>query len=230
MNGHLYSQVVDYLDDLNNHDESLEEDDRFNFNVLCALHNNDPVQHMHVEGLNNLIQGIFSHFENQTPGKAAISQFVKRWLENPGKRDEILATGNKSSSLGANNSGDDAGSFTVAPQRGYKHTYATLDQEIAVALLPISPTAPVLSGNLRDAEKLLPMIERILNGGRHNCAPLRRYSNTIAPVSSVLYRMHQRRIPTIFLRACAAILFHGWRQTAALKKARPAKQKLQTSS
>jgi hypothetical protein len=81
--GHLYSQVVDYLDDLDNHDESMEEDDRFNFNVLCALHNNEPVKHMHVEGLNNLIQGIFSHFENQTPGKAAISQFVKRWLENP---------------------------------------------------------------------------------------------------------------------------------------------------
>lgn len=154
MNGHLYSQVVDYLDDLDNHDESMEDDDRFNFNVLCALHNNEPVKHMHVEGLNNLIQGIFSHFENQTPGKAAISQFVKRWLENPGKRDEILATGNKSSSLGAN-SGDDADSFTVAPQRGYKHTYATLDQEIAVALLPISPTAPVLSGNLRDAEKII---------------------------------------------------------------------------
>ncbi|MCJ4718368.1 hypothetical protein LNV80_25505 [Klebsiella pneumoniae] len=155
MNGHLYSQVVDYLDDLDNHDESMGEDDRFNFNVLCALHNNEPVKHMHVEGLNNLIQGIFSNFENQTPGKAAISQFVKRWLENPGKRDEILATGNKSSSLGANNSADDAGSFTVAPQRGYKHTYATLDQEIAVALLPVSPTAPVLSGNLRDAEKII---------------------------------------------------------------------------
>ncbi|SWB96323.1 hypothetical protein [Klebsiella pneumoniae] len=155
MNGHLYSQVVDYLDDLDNHDESMEEDDRFNFNVLCALHNNEPVKHMHVEGLNNLIQGIFSHFENQAPGKAAISQFIKRWLENPGKRDEILATGNKSSSLGDNNSGDAAGSFTVAPQRGYKHTYATLDQEIAVALLPISPTAPVLSGNLRDAEKII---------------------------------------------------------------------------
>lgn len=155
MNGHLYSQVVDYLDDLNNHDESLEDEDRFNFNVLYALHNNDPVQHMHVEGLNNLIQGIFTNFENQTPGKAAISQFVKRWLENPGKRDEILATGNKSSSLAASNSGDDAASFTVAPQRGYKHTYATLDQEIAVALLPISPTAPVLSGNLRDAEKII---------------------------------------------------------------------------
>ncbi|HHT0060955.1 TPA: hypothetical protein ACTXAJ_003826 [Raoultella planticola] len=155
MNGHLYSHVVDYLDDLDNHDEPMEEDDRFNFNVLCALHNNEPVKHMHVEGLNNLIQGIFSNFENQTPGKAAISQFVKRWLENPGKRDEILATGNKSSSLGANNSADDAGSFTVAPQRGYKHTYATLDQEIAVALLPVSPTAPVLSGNLRDAEKII---------------------------------------------------------------------------
>lgn len=155
MNGHLYSQVVDYLDDLNNHEESPEEEDRFNFNVLCALQNNEPVKHMHVEGLNNLIQGIFTNFENQTPGKAAISQFVKRWLENPGKRDEILATGNKSSSLAANNSGDDTASFTVAPQRGYKHTYATLDQEIAVALLPIAPEAPVLSGNLRDAEKII---------------------------------------------------------------------------
>lgn len=89
IDGHLYSQVVDYLDNLKNHDGEFEEEDRFNFNVLCALQNNFPVQSMHVEGLNNLVQGIFSYFENQTPGKAAISQFVKRWLENPGKRDEL---------------------------------------------------------------------------------------------------------------------------------------------
>ncbi|HBS7065376.1 exodeoxyribonuclease VIII [Klebsiella pneumoniae] len=150
INGHLYSQVVDYLDDLDNHDESMEEDDRFNFNVLCALHNNEPVKHMHVEGLNNLIQGIFSHFENQTPGKAAISQFVKRWLENPGKREEMVPGQN--SSLGAASTDTNV---KIAPKRGYKHTYATLDQEIAVALLPISPDAPVLSGNLRDAEKII---------------------------------------------------------------------------
>ncbi|ARX37153.1 hypothetical protein [Klebsiella pneumoniae] len=147
INGQLYSQVVDYLDDLDNHDESIEEDDRFNFNVLCALHNNEPVKHMHVEGLNNLIHGIFSHFENQTPGKAAISQFVKRWLENPGKREEMVSGQNYSPSTDNN--------VKIAPKRGYKHTYATLDQEIAVALLPISPDAPVLSGNLRDAEKII---------------------------------------------------------------------------
>ncbi|ENZ4808210.1 hypothetical protein ACGLZN_000593 [Klebsiella pneumoniae] len=148
--GQLYSQVVDYLDDLDNHDESIEEDDRFNFNVLCALHNNEPVKNMHVEGLNNLIHGIFSHFENQTPGKAAISQFVKRWLENPGKREEMVPGQN--SSLGAASTDTNV---KIAPKRGYKHTYATLDQEIAVALLPISPDAPVLSGNLRDAEKII---------------------------------------------------------------------------
>lgn len=151
INGHLYSQVVDYLDDLDNHDESMEEDDRFNFNVLCALHNNEPVKHMHVEGLNNLIQGIFSHFENQTPGKAAISQFVKRWLENPGKREEMVSGKITSPDTGANTET----SVKIAPKRGYKHTYATLDQEIAVALLPISPNAPVLSGNLRNAEKII---------------------------------------------------------------------------
>ncbi|ENZ8580611.1 TPA: hypothetical protein ACGTW6_000127 [Klebsiella aerogenes] len=150
IDGHIYSQVVDYLDNLNNRDTKLEEEDRFNLNVLCALHNNEPVKHMHVEGLNNLIQGIFSHFENQTPGKAAISQFVKRWLENPGKREEMV--------LGQNSSLGTASTDTnvkIAPKRGYKHTDATLDQEIAVALLPISPDAPVLSGNLRDAEKII---------------------------------------------------------------------------
>ncbi|GKM34421.1 hypothetical protein NUBL21996_46110 [Klebsiella pneumoniae] len=150
IDGHIYSQVVDYLDNLNNRDTELEEEDHFNLNVLCALHNNEPVKHMHVEGLNNLIQGIFSHFENQTPGKAAISQFVKRWLENPGKREEMVPGQN--SSLGAASTDTNV---KIAPKRGYKHTYATLDQEIAVALLPISPDAPVLSGNLRDAEKII---------------------------------------------------------------------------
>ncbi len=140
---------MDYLDNLNNRDTELEEEDRFNLNVLCALHNNEPVKHMHVEGLNNLIQGIFSHFENQTPGRSAISQFVRRWLENPGKRDEMVPGQNSSLTASTDTN------VKIAPKRGYKHTYATLDQEIAVALLPISPDAPVLSGNLRDAEKII---------------------------------------------------------------------------
>ena len=105
---------------------------------------------MHVEGLNNLIHGIFSHFENQTPGKAAISQFVKRWLENPGKREDMVPV-----EITSTDSANTETSVKVTPKRGYKHTYATLDQEIAVALLPISPDAPVLSGNLRDAEKII---------------------------------------------------------------------------
>ncbi|EMM2421546.1 TPA: hypothetical protein N3Y92_002503 [Klebsiella pneumoniae] len=149
IDGHIYSQVVDYLDNLNNRDTELEEEDRFNLNVLCALHDNEPVKHMHVEGLNNLIQGIFSHFENQTPGRSAISQFVRRWLENPGKRDEMVP-GQNSSLIASTDT-----NVKIAPKRGYKHTYATLDQEIAVSLLPISPDAPVLSGNLRDAEKII---------------------------------------------------------------------------
>ncbi|HHT0354513.1 TPA: hypothetical protein ACTW1G_000257 [Klebsiella pneumoniae] len=149
IDGHIYSQVVDYLDNLNNRDTELEEEDRFNLNVLCALHNNEPVKHMHVEGLNNLIQGIFSHFENQTPGRSAISQFVRRWLENPGKRDEMVPGQNSSLTASTDTN------VKIAPKRGYKHTYATLGQEIAVALLPISPDAPVLSGNLRDAEKII---------------------------------------------------------------------------
>lgn len=153
IDGHLYSQVVDYLDNLKNHDGEFEEEDRFNFNVLCALQNNFPVQSMHVEGLNNLVQGIFSHFENQTPGKAAISQFVKRWLENPGKHDELAPGVYKNTALST--STDDNKTPVVISKRGYKHTYATLDQEIATALLPLAPDAPVLSGNLLDAKKMI---------------------------------------------------------------------------
>ncbi|EAU4153730.1 hypothetical protein EAC95_13170 [Salmonella enterica] len=150
IDGVLYSQVLDYLDNLENNTEPFDDDDRINSNILHALHNNEPVRHMHVEGLNNLIQAILAKFEDQTPGKAAISQFIKCWLENPGKREEMLPS--KTSSL---NTSDNIESPKVAPLRGYKHTYATLDQEIAVALLPISPDAPVLSGNLRDAEKII---------------------------------------------------------------------------
>ncbi|ECF6720325.1 hypothetical protein Y940_004514 [Salmonella enterica subsp. enterica] len=150
IDGVLYSQVLDYLDNLENNTEPFDDDDRINSNILHALHNNEPVRHMHVEGLNNLIQAILAKFEDQTPGKAAISQFIKRWLENPGKREEMLPS--KTSSL---NTSDNIESPKVAPLRGYKHTYATLNQEIAVALLPISPDAPVLSGNLRDAEKII---------------------------------------------------------------------------
>lgn len=146
----LYSQVLDYLDNLENNTEPFDDDDRINSNILHALHNNEPVRHMHIEGLNNLIQAIFAKFEDQTPGKAAISQFIKRWLDNPGKREEMVPS--KTSSL---NTSDNIESPKVAPLRGYKHTYATLDQEIAVALLPISPDTPVLSGNLRDAEKII---------------------------------------------------------------------------
>ncbi|MGX6461678.1 hypothetical protein ACWM1L_24980 [Klebsiella grimontii] len=152
IDGHLYSQVVDYLDNLKNHDGEFEEEDRFNFNMLCALQNNFPVKHMHAEGLNNLIQGIFSHFENQIPGKAAISQFVKRWLENQGKRDELAPGVYKNTALST--STDDKTPVVIS-KRGYKHTYATLDQEIATALLPLAPDAPVLSGNLLDAKKMI---------------------------------------------------------------------------
>ncbi|EAX7048780.1 hypothetical protein BKJ40_04090 [Salmonella enterica] len=150
IDGVLYSQVLDYLDNLENNTDPFDDDDRINSNILHALHNNEPVRHMHVEGLNNLIQAIFAKFEDQTPGKAAISQFIKRWLENPGKREEMVPS--KTSSL---NTSDNIKGPKVAPLRGYKHTYATLDQEIAVALLPISPDTPVLSGNLRDAEKII---------------------------------------------------------------------------
>ncbi|HID4048104.1 TPA: hypothetical protein ACXE9F_004637 [Pluralibacter gergoviae] len=144
VDGVLYSQVLDYLDNLDNNQEPLDDDDRLNANILAALHNNQPTQHMHVEGLNNLIQAIYANFEEQSAGKAAISQFIKRWLENPGKREEMVPAPQRAES-----------DRPAAAPRGYTHSYATLDQEIALALLPLAPDAPVLSGCLLDAKKII---------------------------------------------------------------------------
>ena len=146
VDGVLYSQVLDYLDNLENNQEPLDDDDRLNHNILVALHNNQPTQHMHVEGLNNLIQAIYANFEEQSAGKAAISQFIKRWLANPGKRDEMVPAPTPQNAESER---------PAAAPRGYTHSYATLDQEIALALLPLAPDAPVLSGCLLDAKKII---------------------------------------------------------------------------
>ncbi|STA84119.1 Uncharacterised protein [Citrobacter youngae] len=42
IDGVLYSQVLDYLDNLENNDESFDEDDRVNLNILHALHITNP--------------------------------------------------------------------------------------------------------------------------------------------------------------------------------------------
>ncbi|EAM8673180.1 hypothetical protein BL252_06375 [Salmonella enterica] len=87
----LLSQVCDYLDNMDNCDPNDEEEiDCFNRYVIDAMGSHEPVKHMHVEGLNNLIKGIFSNFENQKPGRNAIFQYVKKWVDNPDKRDDMV--------------------------------------------------------------------------------------------------------------------------------------------
>lgn len=141
-------QVRDYLDDLENRDSNLDDyDDRFNRYLMNALCGHLPVSHMHVEGLNNLVQAILTKFENSQPGRAALAQFVKSWTDNPGKRDELMGGSNTS-----NDSVLPADKPAIIGPRGYPQTYASLDQEIALALLPIEATAKVSVTALRAAE------------------------------------------------------------------------------
>ncbi len=154
LDGELYSQVCDYLDNLENtsqYDE--EEDDRLNRYIINAMEAHPPVHHMHQEGLNNLLQAIYVKFENQLPGGAALYSFIKKWTDNPGKREEMLPQ--NSTSTSTSTSTEDSSPSQVAPLRGYKHTYATLDQEIALALLPIEPATTVSVSALRQAESLI---------------------------------------------------------------------------
>jgi hypothetical protein len=139
--GALLSQVRDYLDDLENRDANLDDyDDRFNRYLMNALCGHLPVSHMHVEGLNNLVQAILTKFENSQPGRAALAQFVKSWTDNPGKRDELMGDTSSTTSTSTSNDAplptDKPAPSQIGP-RGYPHTYASLDQEIALALLPL---------------------------------------------------------------------------------------------
>ncbi|MBK4265138.1 hypothetical protein JJP91_19840 [Enterobacter hormaechei] len=150
LDGEIYSQVCDYLDNLENTSQyGDEEDDRLNRYIINAMEAHPPVHYMHQEGLNNLLQAIYVKFENQLPGGAALYSFIKKWTDNPGKREEMLPQNSTSTST------EDSTPDQVAPQRGYKHTYATLDQEIALALLPIEPATTVSVSALRQAEILI---------------------------------------------------------------------------
>lgn len=154
LDGEIYSQVCDYLDNLENtsqYDE--EENDRLNRYIINAMESNPPVCHMHQEGLNNLLHAIYAKFENQLPEGPALYSFIKKWTDNPGKREEMLPQ--NSTSTSTSTSTEDNAQTQVAPQRGYKHTYATLDQEIALALLPIEPATTVSVSALRQAESLI---------------------------------------------------------------------------
>ncbi|WP_427167666.1 hypothetical protein [Citrobacter koseri] len=148
IDGAVYSQVCDYLDNLDNGDANDdEEQDRFNRHVLNAMEAHEPVKHMHVDGLNNLLQAIYANFENQMPGRSAIYQFVKKWTDNISKRDEMLPQ--KTSDTHQNSA------VESSAQRGYKHSYATLDQEIALALLPVPYGETVSVRALRAAERVI---------------------------------------------------------------------------
>lgn len=147
--GELYSQVCDYLDNLDNSSaDDDDEGDRLNRYIINAMEAHPPVRNMHQEGLNNLLQGIYANFENKLPGNAALYQFIKKWADNPGKREEMLPQ--STNSIPQNDT-----SAVMSVKRGYKHSYATLDQEIALALLPVEAGATVSVSALREAEHLI---------------------------------------------------------------------------
>lgn len=159
--GALLSQVRDYLDDLENRDANLDDyDDRFNRYLMNALCGHLPVSHMHVEGLNNLVQAILTKFENSQPGRAALAQFVKSWTDNPGKRDELMGTSTSTSTSNDAPLPTDKPAPSQIGPRGYPQTYASLDQEIALALLPIEVTAKVSVTALRKAEEEIIELDR----------------------------------------------------------------------
>ncbi|KDE33125.1 hypothetical protein AW40_29460, partial [Kosakonia radicincitans UMEnt01/12] len=78
----------------------------------------------------------------------------------------------------SNGESADAGPSTATGQRGYKHTYATLDQEIALALLPIEAGTMVSPTALRAAE------EEIINPDRED---FKRWSTALRTTNKILH-------------------------------------------
>jgi hypothetical protein len=131
-----------------------------------------------VEGLNNLIHGIFSHFENQTPGKAAISQFVKRWLENPGKREEMVPGQIQQTPPAL---------ITTLKSRQSAVINIPMQHWIRRSLSPCSlflPTRQYYQATFATRRKSLQTIAKILNVGLHRCMSHRTYSNMTVPAFS----------------------------------------------
>lgn len=122
----LLVQTREYLEMLDNSDtDSEDEVDAFNRIVLDAMVACKPIEYMHIAGLNNLVHAILASCDTQeqNPTSWTISKFIKKWVENPGKRDEMLPEVKPE----------------TASARPYKQTHATLDREIACALLPVAP-------------------------------------------------------------------------------------------
>ncbi|WP_265464494.1 exonuclease family protein [Escherichia albertii] len=122
----LLAQTREYLEMLDNSDtDSQDEVDAFNRIVLDAMVACKPIEYMHIAGLNNLVHAILASCDTQeqNPTSWTISKFIKKWVENPGKRDEMLPEVKPE----------------TASARPYKQTHATLDREIACALLPVGP-------------------------------------------------------------------------------------------
>ncbi|EEC0293646.1 hypothetical protein YV76_000985 [Salmonella enterica subsp. enterica] len=159
----LLAQVREYLESLDNGDEDNEDDvDTFNRAVLDAMIACKPIEHMHIAGLNNLVHAILANFENQeqNPTSWAISKFIRKWVENPGKRDEMLpdAKPEEASPLPVPafndlSAHDQLGAEKV--KRNYTQTYATLDREIACALVPVEPEDKISTSILRAADEII---------------------------------------------------------------------------
>lgn len=159
----LLAQVREYLESLDNGDADNEDDvDAFNRAVLDAMIACKPIEHMHVAGLNNLVHAVLANFENQeqNPTSWAISKFIRKWVENPGKRDEILPEAKPEAAsprpLPALNdllAHDKLGAEQV--KRNYTQTHATLDREIACALVPVEPEDNISTSILRAADEII---------------------------------------------------------------------------
>ncbi|HAK9055085.1 TPA: hypothetical protein H2869_003064 [Salmonella enterica] len=159
----LLAQVREYLESLDNGDADNEDDvDAFNRAVLDAMIACKPIEHMHVAGLNNLVHAVLANFENQeqNPTSWAISKFIRKWVENPGKRDEILpeakpeaASPRPLPALNDLSAHDKLGAEQV--KRNYTQTHATLDREIACALVPVEPEDNISTSILRAADEII---------------------------------------------------------------------------
>lgn len=152
----LLAQVREYLESLDNGDADNEDDvDAFNRAVLDAMIACKPIEHMHVAGLNNLVHAVLANFENQeqNPTSWAISKFIRKWVENPGKRDEMLPEAKPEAALNDLSAHDKLGAEQV--KRNYTQTHATLDREIACALVPVEPEDNISTSILRAADEII---------------------------------------------------------------------------
>lgn len=132
VDSHNLSVVRDYIDN-----PGETEDETGLAAIIDAMCSVSQVFKMHPDGINNLLLGTISHFENQEPSEEEIRQFVESWVSNPRERGSVATS-----------------TSTSTEDNGGVPDYNTLSMHTALSIMATHPTNAKAS-DVKNAKEII---------------------------------------------------------------------------